>query len=261
MAFALGSCLEDSVHLANNNTQGAATIDVPPNEPYILGVTTTIDLVIDATKFSDESNIQSVNVVKSFQGTNTSVVDIEAGNVTSFPSTLSYSIDDLLSEVGIGQGDLGPGDVWTFAYVVTLNDGRVLNPAGTTSVAFSCASDLAGMYSVTTTYGYHDFLPSESTNTIDVEITDEGNGSYSVLDFSGGLYSIGSYASNYGTSSFNVTFSDVCGNIGWTGQRDAWGSVEATPGGVNSVDANGVITISWSCLAYGENGVSIYTPK
>jgi hypothetical protein len=31
-------------------------------------------------------------------------------------------------------------------------------------------------------------------------------------------------------------------------------------GGENSVGANGVITISWYCEGYGENGVSVYTP-
>jgi hypothetical protein len=35
-----------------------------------------------------------------------------------------------------------------------------------------CVSDIAGMYSMTTTYGYHDFLPTYETNTQDMEIVD-----------------------------------------------------------------------------------------
>lgn len=259
----LGGCiLDNSGELADQKTSGAATIDIPPNQPFIFGATESIDLVIDATKFSDESNIKSVMIQKSFEGANASVTGLDAGSVTSYPSTVSFSIDELLSGLGITIDEVGAGDTWTFNYVVTLNDGRVLNPAGTTSVPFSCQSDLAGMYSVTTTYGYHDFLPSESTNTIDVEITETGPGQYEVFDFSGGLYSQGAYATYYGTSSFTVTFNDVCNSISWTDQSDTWGPVVPLDGGVNSVDpVTGVITISWHCLAYGENGVSVYTPK
>lgn len=263
LLLGLGGCiLDNSGELADQKTSGAATIDIPPNQPFIFGATERIDLAIDATKFSDASSIKSVTIQKSFEGANASVTGLDAGSITSYPSTVSFTIDELLSGLNITIDQVGPGDTWTFNYVVTLNDGRVLNPAGTTSVPFSCQSDLAGMYSVTTTYGYHDFLPAESTNTIDVEITETGPGQYEVFDFSGGLYSQGLYASEYNTSSFTVTFNDVCNNITWSGQSDTWGPVVPQDGGVNSVDpGTGVITISWQCLAYGENGVSVYTPK
>lgn len=126
-----------------------------------------------------------------------------------------------------------------------------------------CESDLAGVYNVTTTYGFHDFLPNFSSNTIEgVVITSEGGNVYSVADFSGGLYSVGPYADAYGTDNVDnsLVFSDVCGNISWTGQSDPWGAINMN--GVNSVDpATGVITISWFCVGYGENGVSVYTPQ
>ena len=165
------------------------------------------------------------------------------------------------------EADLGPGDAWSFRFDINMADGRVLpgrTSSGTSSFAlnFTCPSDLAGMYSVFTTYGYHDFLPTESTFTIDAEITEVSDGVYSVFDFSGGLYSIGTYSGAYGTSSFEVEFSDVCGSISWIGQSDAWGATVPLDGGVNSVDSGtGVITISWFNEAYGENGVSVYTPK
>lgn len=126
-----------------------------------------------------------------------------------------------------------------------------------------CQSDLAGTYNVTTTYGFHDFLPNYSTNTIEgVVIASEGGTTYSVSDFSGGLYSTGPYAAAYGTGSADnsLVFSDICGNITWSGQADPWGAIN--PVGVNSVDSEtGVITISWFCVGYGENGVSVYTPQ
>lgn len=126
-----------------------------------------------------------------------------------------------------------------------------------------CESDLAGVYNVTTTYGFHDFLPNYSTNTIEgVVITSEGGNVYSVADFSGGLYSTGPYNTAYGTGAADnsLVFSDICGNISWSGQSDPWGAINMN--GVNSVDSEtGVITISWFCVGYGENGVSVYTPQ
>lgn len=126
-----------------------------------------------------------------------------------------------------------------------------------------CISDLAGMYSVTTTYGYHDFLPDYNPNTMDIEVVSVGDGLYEVFDFSGGLYSSGPYADAYNTgpSSFTVQFSDICNNITWSGQSDPWGACIPLTGGENSVDpSTGVITISWYCEGYGESGVSVYTP-
>lgn len=126
-----------------------------------------------------------------------------------------------------------------------------------------CESDLAGVYNVTTTYGFHDFLPNYSTNTIEgVVITSEGGNVYSVADFSGGLYSTGPYNTAYGTGAADISlvFSDICGNISWSGQSDPWGAINMN--GVNSVDSEtGVITISWFCVGFGENGVSVYTPQ
>ena len=256
-------CLVESGEFADEFTKSAATIDIPGDQPYVYGDTEAINLEIDATKFSDPALIQSVTVVKSFAGELAGVSGLEQGSITSFPSTLSLSLADLLQGVGIEEADVAPGDTWTISYVVNLTDGRVLRPAGTTSISFSCASDLAGMYSVTTTYGYHDFLAYEPTNTMDVEIVAGATpGEYSVTDFSGGLYSVGLYNQVYGTSGFSVTFNEVCGSIVWNNQSDPWGPVVALDGGVNSVDSEtGVITISWQCLAYGENGVSVYTPK
>ena len=131
------------------------------------------------------------------------------------------------------------------------------------SIIQLCESDLAGMYSVTTTYGYHDFLPTFSTNTQDVEIMEVDDATYFIQDFSGGLYDGGPYSAPYGTGpeSFDVTFTENCGTIAWENQSDPWGTVVQQPGTSSTVDFDsGVITISWFCNGYGENGVSVYTP-
>ncbi|QHI36531.1 hypothetical protein IMCC3317_18940 [Kordia antarctica] len=123
--------------------------------------------------------------------------------------------------------------------------------------------DLGGMYSVTTNYGYHDFLPNFNPNTEVMAIVDNGDGTFFVQDFSGGLYNGGPYGAAYGTgpTSFDFTFSNSCNKIQWENQSDPWGAVIPLNGGVNEVNvATGVMTTSWFCEGYGENGVSVYTP-
>ena len=123
-----------------------------------------------------------------------------------------------------------------------------------------CIVNIAGMYSMTTTYGAHDFLPSYDSNTQEIEIIELGEGSYSIADFTGGLYSTGPYFDAYTTTATYAEITENCGLISWSGQSDPWGEMIPTPGGANSVDSNGVITINWTCTGYGEYGTSIYTP-
>ncbi|WP_040247851.1 hypothetical protein [Psychroserpens mesophilus] len=148
----------------------------------------------------------------------------------------------------------------------------VLNLSGGSTAGFDtqytlnifklCESDLAGMYEVTTTYGFHDFLPDFNPHTQMMEWVELGEGAYFIQDFSGGLYDGGPYTDAYGTgpASMDVVVNDICGNISWIDQADPWGDI--LPNGVNSVDPNtGVITTSWTCTGYGENGVSVYVPQ
>lgn len=127
-----------------------------------------------------------------------------------------------------------------------------------------CESNLAGVYNVVTTYGFHDFLPNYNPGILEgVVITSEGGTSYSVLDFSGGLYSVGPYAAAYGTGAADNSFifTDICGNISWVDQTEPFGPLLMNTG-VNAVDPEtGIITISWIATEYGETGVSVYTPQ
>ena len=127
--------------------------------------------------------------------------------------------------------------------------------------------DLAGTYSVTTTYGFHDFLPDNNPITKEVDITALGDGSFSVADFSGGLWpDVYSLVYSMGDGYYPLIFTEVCGEIMWSGQTEIYGDVlmqSETLGdnGPNNVDPDtGVITISWYCTGYGEYGTSIYTP-
>ena len=127
--------------------------------------------------------------------------------------------------------------------------------------------DMSGTYSVTTTYGYHDFLPDNNPITKEVDITALGDGSFSVADFSGGLWpDVYSLVYSMGDGYFPLIFTEVCGEVMWSGQTEIYGDVlmqSETLGdnSPNNVDPDtGVITISWYCNGYGEYGTSIYTP-
>lgn len=165
--------------------------------------------------------------------------------------------------INILPDNINPGEVYTLDLALTSADVELAN---SDPIAFNftvtCPSEIAGMYNVTTTYSYHDFLPDFNPNTTTAEIVEISPGLYEIFDFSGGLYSEGPYVDAYGTEHLTAQFTDVCGEISWEGQSDYWGAMIPLPDGVNSVDSGtGVITISWLCEGYGESGVSIYTPQ
>jgi len=216
------------------------------------------------------------------------VTRIQVGSTSTSPSARNYTVEvDPASTAIAGVDYTLPSTTVTipaneyFGYVevqgifagttpegsnLILNlkgNGNFANASYDLGIFQQCVSDLGGMYSVTTSYGFHDFLPNFSTNTQDVEIIALGDGLYEIGDFSGGLYDGGPYTAAYGTgpTSFTVQFSENCGIISWAGQSDPWGACIPLDGGVNAVSfADGVITMSWFCEGYGENGVSIYTP-
>ena len=139
------------------------------------------------------------------------------------------------------------------------------------SVDIICDLDLSGLYSVVTTYGSHDFITTIGDTFIidEVEITAVGDGTFSIPDFSGGLWP-GAYNDAYGPypngGNFPLVFSEVCGEVMWSGQSELYGDVlmqSETLGdnGPNNVNPDtGVITISFYCTGYGEYATSIYTP-
>jgi hypothetical protein len=120
------------------------------------------------------------------------------------------------------------------------------------------------MYSVVTTWSVHDFLPDFNPLTIEAEVTDLGDGSFSVADFSGGLWP-GKYNDEYGPlpngGNFALVFNEICNNVSWSGQVEQWGDILMDSNGPNAVDPEtGVISISFTCPAWGETATSVYTP-
>lgn len=214
-------------------------------------------------------------------------IEVVSSSTSSSARTFTVSVDADASTAVEGVEFTLPSNTVTIpagSYFGTLEVGGlfdgalesgstlVLNLSGASTAGFDttyslgifklCESDLGGMYEVTTTYGYHDFLPDFNPHTQMMAWEALGDGVYFIQDFSGGLYDGGPYTAAYGTgpTSMDVEVNDICGNISWSGQTDPWGDILMN--GTNEVDAaTGVITTSWTCTGYGENGVSVYVPQ
>ncbi|MFK7749333.1 MAG: hypothetical protein AB8B65_13135 [Kordia sp.] len=228
---------------------------------------TTISIPVSFTAPINPSSLNVTYAIQDVVGNSSDAVTV-SGSLNIAPDTNSGTI--VLNVIPTAATALVASDI-SFDIVlqsasrgvgIGLSDGSA-QVVHTVNLVCDLTLDLGGMYSVTTNYGYHDFLPSFNPNTEVMEIVDNGDGTFFVQDFSGGLYNGGPYSAAYGTgpTSFDVVFSNSCNKIQWDGQSDPWGSVIPLSGGVNEVDvATGVVTISWFCEGYGENGVSVYTP-
>ncbi len=185
-------------------------------------------------------------------------VDSNTGTIPANSSTAELPITILDDNINPGESP---------AIVVKLTGGDIaVNPnyeTATHVLQVLCESNLAGSYTMVTTYHKHDFLPTFDTNTQDVELTDDGDGVYTLVGFDGGLYAEGNpYNTNYNTSPVTGKIQDVCGTITTDGVQDPWQNLLADPARPNSYDpATGVITYSVVGDVYGENWTSVLTPK
>jgi hypothetical protein len=243
----------DTVYFFFNSTASVPVSTEGGSAEVKVGVTTRSNA---ARSFAVTVNAEETTAPANSYSINTSSLVIPAGEYTN-----SFDIEGVFANIPDGVTyvltlDLTPTD----GYAMAGKEKLVVN------IFRSCPTSLAGLYSVTTTYAYHDFLPSFNPHTINSVQIFAGTGvnNYYVNDFSGGLYSVGPYCSAYGTCNLaqnRLNFTVNCGQVSWTNQIEPYGPLEMLSGGVNTYDpATGVITISWFAPTYGEEGVSVYTP-
>ncbi|MDI1257294.1 MAG: hypothetical protein PSV16_14465 [Flavobacterium sp.] len=262
------SCEEDKViYDVNGGVESYQFADATSDLPLLPGgVVSTATVEVQVTTKSDA--VRTFPVLIGAESTAT------AAQYSIDAASLVIPAGSFIGEIKItGNFDAVP-DGATETLVLMLDETAGLkvmdgNNTHVVNIFRSCPTDLAGNYSVTTTYGYHDFLPDYDVNTMNVAVTAVSGqlNTYKVADFSGGLYSVGPYADNYGTGAASaaakrdLTFLVSCGAISWANEVDPWGAINPTDGEVNALDdATGSFTISWTCVGYGENGVSVYTP-
>jgi len=265
----LFSCVIDD-HVEDNNYTGDL-------QTYFTGPTLNKDVVVSAT--SSSLVMVEVGSTETSSSNRTYSITVDDSSTAVLDQDYSFSSSDVVINSGENVGYFEFNSLFntmsdesvlvlnlievsdyvsTFKNQITINLSKACGPSFVSSLVDGTT------YSVTTTYGFHDFLPDYSTNTAIVQITDLGGNMFSFSDFSGGLYSTGPYAPAYGTGGADntLTFTDECNKIVWEGQTDPWGDILPINGGVNKIDVtSGVITISWTCTGYGENGVSVYTPQ
>jgi len=252
------SCSDTDNHGVDvNNFNGKSSVAYftggVSNNYFVTSSENTYSIQVGATDLSSSDRTYSLEIDET--STATEGVDFSLANMSVTIPAGSYfgSID----VQGIFAGTTADG---SNLVINLVGDGAMVNAQFDLFIVQLCVSDLAGMYSVTTTYGYHDFLPSYNVNTQEMEIVDLGDGNYSVAEYTGGLFASGPYSDAYGSSAQPLVFNENCGIISWSGQEDLWGNILPQTAGVNGVDSNGVVTISWLSDGYGEKGVSVYTP-
>lgn len=256
LAFVFTACEKEDVDNVPSEVRGS-TIKVGNNT----GLFDFVDLASSAYQFEVSTlgeDVSSVEVYKSYNGG----ARVLHTTLNSLPATVTLTPETTVEGLGIIVDSLQLEDNFTISFDNVVSGSGSYPSSTSFNIPVTCLSELAGFYTVTTTYGYHDFLPDFNPHTLDsVEIVEVSAGLYETTDFSGGLYSEGPYVTAYGTTGLPTQFTDVCDQLSWIDQSDEWGAMIPLAGGVNSVDPNtGVITISWFCEAYGENGVSVYTP-
>ena len=258
------SCENENYGVEVNNYDGNVTYFTSgkKRDYFVTPNAGPFKIQVGATNKSNSD--RNYTIVVSPESTATKGVDFSmASSTVTIPAGEYFG--EISIEGNIFAGTKAAGSKIDFKFKRGFSDPVTVNNSFSLSIFQKCISDLAGNYSVTTTYGYHDFLPNFNPYTMEMEIVaiDQEAGLYEISDFSGGLYSIGPYSSSYGTGSesFTVQFTENCGNISWENQSDGFGFCVPIEGGINSVDfSSGKITISWRCEKYGENGVSVYTP-
>lgn len=211
-------------------------------------------IAFDLTTNGVDAN--SVTIFKSLNGGE----PVEHAKISSVPSTITVSAADAVAGLGVSLEDLELGDAFDFTFSVDAADGRTLKSGNTLlNVKVSCASTLDGTYSAVSTGTSTDgCCPGELTVESEVTVTSTGGGTYSMSDFSGGLYF--AWYEVYGitgTDDSPGNFEDVCNSITIINTNEPF---QTAVTGDGTVDGDtGVITFTW-VNGYGDTGTSVLTP-
>ena len=213
-----------------------------------------LTLSFNAAVSSGSVTPSSIDVIASFVTLEGPVYNATLFSNASLPSDYNITTNDIVAaftELN-STADIKLGDVLRISTRFTMPDGRVLsilNDDGTDNTGttlsnsklitvvinypVSCPSDLAGTYLVSSTGVGCCGVPPITNHEYTVTVTDNGGGSYTLSDYSGGAFD-GLFCAAFGicgdTSSGDMT--DVCGTLGGTA-ADCCGSEYAFSGTVN----------------------------
>jgi len=186
---------------------------------------------------------------------------------TDYPrATISISAQDVLTALGLTQGDINGGDQVEVRYELVMKDGRVFTNSNASGIVTGgaffnspffyripvvCVSARAGDYDGVTDwvdyYGYpgnFTYLESLSAAT--------GAGQYNLADLSGGMEPI-----IWGSPKVKAVIQDLCGKITLVSAPYSYPYYVRDGSQIDL--ATGAMTIVWENY-YGENGVTVLTP-
>lgn len=180
-------------------------------------------------------NVSSLEILKTLNDG----PEVIVGSSSTLPFNLVYtSIDEYVSGLGISASDLRVGDQFTFKVKLYQADGDVYYFApgmGSFSVTVNCASNLVGMYDVTTT------RDDGAAVNHGIEPVEEVSPGYYKAKTTG-LWAFGTIAPDQG-----YNFNDTCSTLTVPPQDLAQGyySNDVTPGDDGSVMSNGNLVINY----------------
>jgi hypothetical protein len=209
----------------------------------------------DLTTIGDAVN--SIEIFKAFNGG-----DKVSHGMATPGSTVTISLVDGISGLNANIDDLVPGDNITYSFASNTNSGTFQSGSALVINA-SCPSDIGGEYTANTTGQSTDgCCPNPVTIETDVTLTDNGGGSYTLSDFSCGLYF--AWYEVYGISelmqtdgTLSIPIIDVCNELTGT-VGEPFGTPVNLAGSLDP--ATGEITFSWT-NGYDDGGTTTLTPK
>ncbi len=254
ITLGLSSCfLDESGELAEEAQISAASIEVPADQVFILGLTENLSMNFELAGLSKAEEIASVDVMKSFNGEIGTSSETLFKTVSTIPDSISFTLDELLANTGYEQDQLNGGDRWTLTYKVMLADGRTLT-AGSSDVVFSCLSDIPEVTYTGVAEGFDAVLEKSG-----IQIANLGEGNYSISDISAGL--LGALIEDP-TYEGGGSFTDVCNTL-TVNTYNPPGLVEVTQSaalGPGSYDpSTGVFILNWTIV--GTDVKVTFTPE
>lgn len=177
-------------------------------------------------------------------------------SVTSFPTTVTITMDEILSAINTSMDNVEIGDAVTFSFDA-VGSGTTYRSSNSLVVPFSCKSNIGGTYDYVST----NLLAANGytcpTGEVSGEVTfeDLGGGEFLVSDLGFGQYESTCWNDGPATSP-NAIITDVCNRI-ISGGLDQYGlAYDWTITDVSGSD----LSISWA-NDYGDSGKVVITRR
>lgn len=257
VVLTLSACYDDHEDYFSDHSPGAI-VEVGNLSPGFFDFTSPDEAHI-AFDVSLQENTSGVNQVIMYKSYNNGT-PVEFRTINALPSNETVTLAEA-SEGLVDFGEIEIGDVFGFTFRSQMDDGRVITSAPSVNAVVSCVSDLAGTYDGVASGQSTDGCCPDPVTGIEKEIivTSTGDGTYTISDFSGGLYF--EWYEVYGiTVDFPLpaNIRDVCNDITIFNSSEPFGT--AVTGGGSVDPSTGVITINWT-NGYDDEGTVVLTPQ